>query len=236
MALTKRELVEDPDSWPKYSLKHGCLLYNRRLVLPRNSSLIPLILREFHMGLVGGHSGVLRIYKRIAQDLYWQGMKGDIQKFVAECGISQQNKTLALSPASLLQPLPVPNLIWEDITMDFIEGLPHSGGFNSIFVVVDRFSKYAHFIPLQHPYTAITVAAAFAKEVVRLHGIPRSIVSDHDKLFLSHFWTKLFRLQGTKLRLSTAYQPQTDGQSKVVNRCLETYLRCFSYDKPKSWR
>lgn len=119
-------------------------------------------------------------------------MKGTVTKFVVECPICQQNKTIALSPAGALQPLHVPNMIWEDITMDFIDGLPQSRGFDSIFVIVDRFSKYAHFIPLRHPYTAITVATAFVKEVVRLHGIPRSIISDRDKVFLSHFWTELF--------------------------------------------
>ena len=87
-----------------------CLLHKGRLVLPRNSNLIPSILIEFHMGLVGGHPGVLRTYKRVAQDFYWQGMRGDIQKFVAE-SICQQNKTLALFPVGLLQPLPVPSLI-----------------------------------------------------------------------------------------------------------------------------
>ena len=155
--------------------------------------------------MVGGHSGFLRTCKRIAYDLYWLGMKGDVKRFVAECGICQQNKTLALSPASVPQPLPVPNLIWEDITMDFIEGLPRSGGFDSIFVVVDCFSKYAHFIPLRHPYKVIMVAATFVKEVVRLHGISRSIISDRDKVFPSHFWNELFQLQGTHLRQSTAY-------------------------------
>ena len=119
--------------------------------------------------------------------------------------------------------------------MDFIDGLPRSVGFESVFVVVDLLSKYAHFIPLKHLYTTIIVVAAFVKEIVRLHGIPRSIVSYRDRVFLSHFWSELFPQQGTQLRRSTAYRPQTDNQSKVVNRCLETYLRCFSSDKPNSW-
>ena len=100
-----------------------------RLVVPRSSNLVTTIIREYHIGVVVGYSGFLRTYKRIAQDFYWVGMKGDIKKFVAECGVCQQNKTLALSLAGVLQPLPVPNLIWEDLTMDFIEVLPKSERF-----------------------------------------------------------------------------------------------------------
>ena len=119
--------------------------------------------------------------------------------------------------------------------MDFITGLPKFKGYEAIFVIVDRLSKYAHFLPLKHPYTAKTLAEVFVKEIVRLHGVPISIVSDRDPIFMSQFWKEFFRLQGTTPNMGTTYHPQSDGQTEVINRCLETYLRCFVTDQPKEW-
>lgn len=163
-------------------------------------------------------------------------MKGDVEDFIKQCPTCQRAKGERVHPAGLLQPLPVPQGAWQDITMDFIEKLPKSEGYDTILVVVDRFSKYAHFLALKHPFTASQVAQILLDQVVKLHGLPKSIVSDRDKIFTSHFWTQLFKLMGTKLSLSTAYHPQSDGQSERVNQCLEMYLRCAVHAQPQKWK
>jgi len=119
--------------------------------------------------------------------------------------------------------------------MDFIEGLPFSFGKQAIFIVVDRLSKAAHFMALSHPYAAADVARCFLDNVYKLHGFPDTITSDRDPVFVSHFWKEFMSLQGIQVQLSTTYHPQTDGQSEVVNRCLETYLKCMCSDSPAQW-
>lgn len=162
-------------------------------------------------------------------------MHKDIHTFVSNRIICQQAKVATTSPVGLLQPLPIPSQIWEDLAMDFIMGLPSSKGFTVIFVVIDRLSKYAHFAPMKANYTSLSMAETFVDMVVKLHGILKSIVSDRDKVFTSKFWQHLFRLSGTMLAMSSFYHSQKDGQSEVLNKCLELYHCCFSFENPKSW-
>ena len=119
--------------------------------------------------------------------------------------------------------------------MDFVEGLSLPQGYNVIMVMVDQLSKYAHFVSLKHPYTVELIAKYFLNNVVKLHRKPLSIVSDRDKIFISTFWKSLFKLHGTTLYYSSSYHPQSDGQTEVVNRTLDQYLRYFSYNQQKSW-
>jgi hypothetical protein len=141
------------------------------------------------------------------------------------------NKGETVKSPSTLQPLLIPLAIWRDISMDFITGLPKLGNKSFIMVVVDCISKYAHLCALQHPFTASIVAQLFMDQVFKLHGMPHSIVSGRHPTFTNNFWKELFRIQGTQLHLNTAYYPQTNGQTKVVNKCLETYLRFFASER-----
>jgi len=163
-------------------------------------------------------------------------MKADVDSYIKQCTIGQQAKHYHNHPAGLLQPLPIPSGAWTVVSLDFIEGLPKSEGFSVIMVVVDRLTKFAHFIPVKHPYTAPAIAKIFLDNIVKLHGMPHSIVSDRDTIFVSTFWKELFKLYKVTLNLSTSYHPQTDGQTERVNQCLEMYLRCAVQDAPTTWK
>lgn len=137
------------------------------------------------------------------------------------CSPCQRNKTDHLHLAGLLQPLPIPSMVWADISMDFIDRLPKVGGKSVVLTVVDRFSKYSHFIALGHPYSAASVAKAFFDEIVKLHGLPCSIVSDRDTIFTSLFCTELFRLAGVKLHMSSAFHPSPMANPRWSTELLE---------------
>jgi len=170
---------------PHFSVKDELLYWKKRLVIPANASLIKDILKEFHSSPVGGHAGIVRTMTRIKREFYWPRMQKDIRQFVQHCVICQQAKSMNTSPAGLLQPLPIPNLIWEDVAMDFITGLRTSFGYSVIMVVVDRLSKYAHFSALTGNYNSKKVVEVFMLNIVKLHGMPKSIVFYRDKVFES---------------------------------------------------
>jgi hypothetical protein len=172
-------------------------------------------------------------YRRLKQYFAWKGMKTAVHNYVQSCIVCQQAKLDRSKSPGLLQPLLILDESWQIISMDFIDGLPQSGSANC--VLVDKFTKFAHFLPLRHPYIATSVAKVFLDQVYKLHGLPQSIVSNRDPIFTSNFWKELFSLAKVQLRLSTAYHPQSDGQTERVNQYLETFLRCFVSACPKSW-
>jgi hypothetical protein len=154
---------------------------------------------------------------------------------VVECLVCQQNKVETIKTPGLLQPLSIPSQRWEEVSMDFITGLPKSEGKSVIMVIVDRLTKYTHFCALSHPFKASIVATTFMEIVQKLHGSPKIIVSDRDPIFTGHFWTELFSCLGTQLAHSSSYHPQSDGKTEIVNKCLEGYLHCFVSDKQTQW-
>ena len=145
-------------------------------------------------------------------------MKKDIAEYVAVCDVCQRVKAEHQKPAGLLQPLPIPERKWDKLGMDFITGLPRTrSGYDSIWVVVDRLTKVAHFIPVKTTYNSAKLAKIYMTRIVCLHGVPRSIVSDTGTQFTPKFWKQLHETLGTRLEFSTAFHPQTDGQTERVN-------------------
>jgi hypothetical protein len=217
---------------PIRTVKDGLILKSHKVFVPSSSSVLQQVLILSH---TGAHEGIQKALHRLRAYFYVEHDRQLVKDFVSTCFTCQRNKTESLHPAGLLQPLPIPTKVWADISLDFIEALPKVHDKSVILTVVDRFSKFAHFIPLSHPYTASSVARAFFSEIVRLHGIPESIVSDRDPVFTGHVWKDLFSNSGVKLKLSTAFHPQTDGQSEAFNKTISMYLRCLTGDRPRTW-
>jgi hypothetical protein len=181
-----------------------------------------------------GHFDVKKTEDVLSTHFYWPRMHRDIECYVSHCTTCNKAKS-RLNPHGLYMPLPVPSAPWEAISMDFVLGLPRTKRWiDSVYVVVDHFSKMAHFIPCHKTDNASHVADLFFTEIVWLHGVPNT-VSDRDAKFLRHFWRTLWFKLGTKLLFSTTCHPQTDGQTEVVNRTLSTMLRAILKDNLRLW-
>lgn len=220
-----------------YSIRDNGLLYlGNRLCVPRDQSLLKEIMEEAHYSPYAMHPGSTKMYRDLKEHYWWFGMKKGIAKFVASCLTCQQVKSEHQRPIGLLQPLPIPEWKWEHIAMDFLTGLPRSRrGFDSIWVVVDRLTKSAHFLPVKTTYSIDQYARLYVDEIIRLHGAPVSIVSDRDPKFTSRLWPSVQRAMGTGLKFSTSFHPQTDGQSERAIQLLEDMLRACVLDFKGSW-
>nr|CAH66151.1 OSIGBa0097I11.3 [Oryza sativa] len=211
--------------------EQGTVWLGERICVPENKELKDTIMKEAHETLYSIHPGSTKMYQDLKQQFWWASMRREIAEYVALCDVCQRVKAEHQKPAGLLQPLKIPEWKWEEIGMDFITGLPRtSAGHDSIWVVVDRLTKVAHFIPVKTTYTGHKLAELYMARVVCLHGIPKKIVSDRGSQFTSKFWQKLQSELGTRLNFSTAYHPQTDGQTERVNQILEDMLRACVLD------
>ncbi|GAB2282774.1 hypothetical protein Dimus_039561 [Dionaea muscipula] len=182
-----------------------------------------------------GHFGVAKTLAILQEYFYWPHMHRDVERIYGRSVTCQQAKS-RVQPHGLYTPLPIPSESCIDISMDFVLGLPRTKtGRDSIFVVIDRFSKMAHFIPCHKTDDAMHVADLFFREIVHLHGLPRTIVSDRDARFLSYFWRALWGKLGAKLLCSMTCHPKTYGQTEVVNRSLSTLLRALIKTNIKTW-
>ncbi|KAE8685919.1 hypothetical protein F3Y22_tig00111088pilonHSYRG00141 [Hibiscus syriacus] len=231
--ITKLAVHSTADNKWRYS--KGILRYKDRVYIGEAGSLRLQILQTLHDSPHGGHSGSQATYQRIKSYFYWPRLKAMVVNYVKICAVCQQTKVEHVAKPGLLQPLPILQQAWEVITMDFFEGLPTSLRKNCILVVVDKFTKYSHFLDLSHPYSAAEVAKLYLDHIYKLHGQPKMAISDRDKTFTSLFWRELIKLLGTKTLFSTAYHPKMDGQTERVNRCLEQYLRGLCFYQPKQW-
>jgi hypothetical protein len=214
----------------------GVVWFKDRLCVPDIKSIWELILKEAHETTYSIHLGSEKMYQDLKKRFWWYGMKWEIAEYVAVCDSCQRIKAEHQRPARLLQPLQIPQWKWDEIEMDFIVGLPRTRtSYDSIWVVVDRLTKAAHFIPVKTTYNSVVLAELYMSRIVCLHGVPKKIVSDRGTQFTSHFWQQLHEALGTHLKFSLAYHPQTVVQTERTNQILEDMLRACALQDKIGW-
>ncbi|GJP59195.1 hypothetical protein CLOP_g9431 [Closterium sp. NIES-67] len=203
-------------------------VHDKELLAVRTAALL---IQEAHDSNFSGHYGIDKTAKLLSRNYYWPDLSTDVQQYVTSCATCQRMKSSRLRRAGLLQPLEPPSRPWQQVTMDFVTSLPAGpSGNDAILVVVDRLTKMAHFAACKTTITAEQTAKLFLTNIVRLHGIPSAIISDRDTRFTSNFWTKTWQQYGTRLHLSTAYHPQSDGQTERTNQTMEQLLHTTCTD------
>jgi hypothetical protein len=225
---SKNELLE---------VEVGVLYRKNKLWVPDDKELLTSLMQSEHDSKIAGHMGQDKTIEIVRRNFWWPKMDEYIVDYIRTCPDCQRDKARRHQPYGLLQPLELPHAPWQSIAMDFITDLPLSRGYDQLWVIIDRFTKMAHFIPLKPGRRgAEDLARIFAKEIWRFHGLPTDIVSDRDSRFTSEFWKEFLRLLGIRPRMSTAFHPQTDGQTERMNQTIEAYLRSFVNHEMDDWR
>ena len=233
------EKLERDEQVANYTFQNGLLVHRPahetegKVVVP--ASQRTRIMKECHDIPIVGHTGLARSAQILKRRYWWKGWKAQLTAYIRECPVCQQIKPVNEKQAGLLHPLPIPDAKWEQVTTDLVTDLPESDDYTAVAVFVDRLTKFVHFAPCKKTVTAREYAQLFLKHVFRHHGLPKVIISDRDPRFTSAFWQSLFKSLGTELRLSSAYHPQTDGQSEVTIRTLENFLRPYAERNPSKW-
>lgn len=230
--MLSMERTQDTD----FTILNGLIYKNNNVYIPNVLQIKTQLLNEAHDAAISGHVGMSKTLELLSRNYYWPKMKEDVTHYVKSCYKCQSNKPNNRYPLGLLQSIPVPEKAWEQVSMDLITQLPKTKeGYDAIVVFVDKFTKMVHIAPTTTTVTAPQLARIFFREVVRLHGVPKSIISDRDPRFTSNFWKCLWSQLGTKLAMSTAYHPQTDGQTERTNRTIEDMLRAYVNYKQNDW-
>ncbi|TXT11509.1 uncharacterized protein COLE_01919 [Cutaneotrichosporon oleaginosum] len=224
-------------------LSRDGLLYIRRPSLGTYALCIPAaahelresIMHDHHDTKVSAHHGVDKTYLSMARYYFWPKMRRAVNAYVASCDSCQKAKPANTAPTGMLQPMPIPPTRWDTVTMDFAVKLPVSNSFDAILVVVDKLTKRVHLCPTTDNATASDIAKVFIRDVVRLHGLPRNIISDRDSRFTSAFWRAITKALGVRLLMSTSFHPQTDGQTERQIRTLKEALRHFVNTRQNNW-
>jgi transposase InsO family protein len=214
----------------------GLWWYNMRLVVPDVEALRTRIISEHHDTPLAGHRGINKTIELVQRHFWWKTLRGDVTSFVQTCDVCQRSKASRQAPAGLLRPLPVPGERWVSVTMDMVVKLPHTKrGYDSVLVFVDRLSKYVHFVPTTEQLSAKGFAKLFVQNVVANHGMPQEVISDRGSTWHNKFWKHVCRMVGLRHYMSTAYHPQTDGQSERTIQVLKDVLRAFVGPHQSDW-